>query len=549
MDNIQIRQGMPGYIWENQKSCLWKNLTDHTPFLRSAAAKSANLKSAIGIPIIYNEEFLGCIICLSTYKYNDITDHFKLLNEVGSQIGPVIKQKITEEAYQNFFDTSPNPNCIVGFDGYLKKVNQAFTNLLGFSKTELLSRPMLNLIYKEDRSLFKKNFGTQLQSINSYTTRLLTKNGKIKWLHWSGVFQMEAKVIVVVAKDITEQKIAEQGLKKAYLRLKTAQKIAKLGYWSRKLDSDISHWSEETYLIYGYTPSNFIPSIENITNTFHPADRHLMDSNPGIGLETDKIHSYEHRILTGSKEIKWINQEIRLLTDKAGKPFRIEGTVQDITERKEQQQQLAYSNERFRLAMEASNEIIWDIDHRTKTITRAKGNEKTNNYAGSEPFSKVSSWFLKIHPEDIRDVWDSLQKALLDKDTKSWIKEYRLYSHEGNIAYFVDRCHILRDEEGQPVRTIGSALDVTTSRQQLERIKTQNKNLREIAWLQSHVTRAPLARIMSLISLTELNGSPESKDEIFNLISESAKELDEVIHEVTHKINAYEDEDSGNPIN
>src|SRR5690606_3332157 len=117
MDNIQIRQGMPGYIWENQKSCLWKNLTDHTPFLRSAAAKLANLKSAIGIPIIYNEEFLGCIICLSTYKYNDITDHFKLLNEVGSQIGPVIKQKITEEAYQNFFDTSPNPNCIVGFDG------------------------------------------------------------------------------------------------------------------------------------------------------------------------------------------------------------------------------------------------------------------------------------------------------------------------------------------------------------------------------------------------------------------------------------------------
>lgn len=104
--------------------------------------------------------------------------------------------------------------------------------------------------------------------------------------------------------------------------------------------------------------------------------------------------------------------------------------------------------------------------------------------------------------------------------------------------YFIDRCYIQRDEAGNPIRSIGSALDVTSSREQLDKIKTQNEKLKEIAWLQSHVIRAPLARILGLINLFEViddNDEEMTKDQIIEMISTSAHELDEVIKDITKK--------------
>ncbi|WP_157638172.1 PAS domain-containing protein [Flexithrix dorotheae] len=177
-------------------------------------------------------------------------------------------------------------------------------------------------------------------------------------------------------------------------------------------------------------------------------------------------------------------------------------------------------------------------------MIRGKGYGHGFTYGTGEDFSIDNSLFLKIHPEDRDEVWNSLNKAHQDKQTNSWEAEYRLLLSDGSIAYFIDRCQILRDEKGEPLRTVGSALDVTTSRQQLERIKEQNKILREIGWLQSHVIRAPLSRIMSLIFLANnLGGGGKSKDEIMQLITESANELDEVIRQITDKTNLIKDED------
>ena len=118
---------------------------------------------------------------------------------------------------------------------------------------------------------------------------------------------------------------------------------------------------------------------------------------------------------------------------------------------------------------------------------------------------------------------------------------------DGSIAYMVDRCFILRDNMGTPVRSVGSVMDITTSRQHLEKIKEHNKNLREIAWLQSHVVRAPLARIMGLIHLfKEYDGGDLSVEELFDLISTSAHELDEVIHEISDKTNKIKDKEALN---
>jgi PAS domain S-box-containing protein len=531
-------KGLAGAIWNVRKTYCWDNLLEDKEFLHSSGVELLNLNTALGIPIIYNKEFLGCLICFSQLKKNQLSDQIKLLSEIGLQMGPVIKQKIIEEQYRNFFNISPYPQCILGFDGYLKKFNNAFNKILGYERTELINKPFFHFLHQDDKAKYKKRFKASIQGANSksFEARFLTKTGEVKWLIWNGTVIPEGKIIIAAAKDITEQKIAEKQLITAYERLRTAQKIAKLGYWRRNLDSDLSEWSEETYSIYGYTPANFVPTLENVTQTFHPDDRYLIEDAARDKLEPGKVKSFENRIITSSNEVKWVRQEIRLLANDKNIPYRIEGTIQDITVKKEYELQLTMSNERFKMAMQASNEMIWEIDHENKIIIRSKGYDKTIHYDTSEPFKKDNSWFKKVYPDDLEDVWKSLQNALQNKKETYWSKEYRMLNEDGSTAYFIDRCFIVRDEKGFPLRSVGCALDVTASKRHLERIKLQNKNLREIAWLQSHVIRAPLTRIMGLIYLVkEHNSGDKSIEEIFDMISDSADELDNVIHKIIYK--------------
>jgi len=552
VDNFEKGKGFPGYIWQMQGTCVWENLKENTYFLRSNLVALADINTAIGIPFRYNEEFLGCLICFSSSKKNELSEQLKLLSEIGLQMGAVLKQKMTEEQHQNFFNISPDPHCLLGFDGYLKKINVALENLLGYDRDELMNRHLFHFIHKDDEPEAQERFNNVVKGKPSisFEARLLTKSGQVKWLVWRGAAIPESKIIIAAAKDITEQKVAELELSYVNERLKTAQKIAKLGYWVREFDKDVTEWSEEAYAIHGYTPENFTPTMENVINTFHIDDKNLIESDPLESLEPGKVQSFEHRILTATNEVKWVRQEIRLVTDDEHKPIRLEGTIQDITERKEYELQLAISNERFQLAIKASNEMIWEVDHQTQEINRSKGYDKSINYQTSESFSKESSWFRKMHPKDLEKVWPSIQNALQNKEETFWSMEYKMIKEDGSEAYFVDRCFILRDKKGRPMRSVGSVLDVTASRQQLERIKQQNKHLKEIAWIQSHVIRAPLSRIMSLIYLVkEHDGGGKTLEEIFDMISVSAEELDKVIFEIIHKTEAVKGDDPTNLIN
>lgn len=543
-NSFTLGSGLPGYIWKENSPLMWKDLPDKKEFVHH----SGNFNTAMGFPISYNNEFIGCILCFSTNQGDAIVEEYNLLKEVTQLLGPVVKQKITELEYRNFFNISPDPHCIIGFDGYIKKYNKAFQNLLGYKEEKLLSTPIYHFIHKDDKQESQAMLQSSITPASSlshasypkYEARFVTSDGSIKWLVWNGTVIQESKIIVAVAKDITEERLAQDKLEEAYKQLKTAQKIAKLGYWFRDLDSELSVWSEETYRIYGYSPHDFIPTQNNIIQTFHPEDRHLMDNDTIGSLENDIVQSFEHRILTKGGEVKWVHQEIRLLTDKQGQPFRIEGTIQDITERKLYEKELALSNERFRLAVKASNEIIWELDHQNGIITRGNGGKSMFEFRSNEAYNKNNSWFSKIITEERDNIWDTFQETLADINKSYWNSEYKVKSEKGGIIYLIDRCYILRDEAGKPMRSIGSTLDVTSSREQLNKIKNQNEKLKEIAWLQSHVIRAPLARIMGLINLFEVIDDDEeiTKNQIIEMITTSAHELDEVIKDITRKINA-----------
>jgi chemotaxis family two-component system sensor kinase Cph1 len=124
----------------------------------------------------------------------------------------------------------------------------------------------------------------------------------------------------------------------------------------------------------------------------------------------------------------------------------------------ENDRQLAKSEERFRMAIEAANEAIWEWNLETHTTVWSETYAK--NYGRPVGVSGMEWWKSHIHPEERESVVASLQ-AVIDGSGNSWASEYRFRRADGKWAYLHDRACIARNVDGKAWRAIGAMLDVT----------------------------------------------------------------------------------------
>ncbi len=107
-----------------------------------------------------------------------------------------------------FFDISPSMLCLAGFDGYFKRINPAFKEILGFTQSELCAEPFLNFVHPEDRAATI----AEMESLRagkttiSFENRYRTQEGSYRWLLWTAKPYFEQQIIYAAARDITEQK-------------------------------------------------------------------------------------------------------------------------------------------------------------------------------------------------------------------------------------------------------------------------------------------------------------------------------------------------------
>ncbi|MGE0931908.1 PAS domain-containing protein [Peijinzhouia sedimentorum] len=533
--------GLIGKCWTSGKIEKWSTNQPNPNFSREKAALVAELSNSYAVPIKYHNDVIAVFNFISDFKEVNLAYFEQILLGISEQIGIEVLRKMREEELHNFFELSSDILIISDFEGYFKKVNPALSKLMGYNEKELFSKPFINFIHPEDTQYISTLLysASQGEKIDSFEIRAIRKDNSIIWLTFTATPMIESGLLYAVGKDITERKSFELEIIKANEQLKTAQDIAVIGYWSREINSDISHWSSKVYEIYEQDPETFVPTNENLKELFHPEDRLYLEEDLTNHFSTDGYHDFEHRILIDGKKEKWVFQRIKLKRDSKGNPILIDGVIQDITLPKTREIQLKISNERFEMAMKATNEMIWDWDIKNDYVTRSQGYESIFGFKFDDISSVQSFWLQNIYKDDSRAVAISLNEALDNPETKQWHKEYRFVKANGDIAFIADRGHIIRNEKGQAIRMIGAVLDVTESRKLLKEITIQNHALKEIAWTQSHVVRAPLSRLLGFISLIELNLF-DNEDEYFTImngIKTSAEELDEIVKNIVAKTN------------
>lgn len=137
---------------------------------------------------------------------------------------------------EDFFGMSLDNLCVVGFDGYFKRLNPSWTRTLGWSVEELMSKPSIEFVHPDDRELTLAGRRRLHQGgpLGPLVNRYLCKDGGTRWLEWSSVGHGERGLVYAAARDVTEQKRAQEQLHQAR---KTEQKLQRQLIFSDRMAS------------------------------------------------------------------------------------------------------------------------------------------------------------------------------------------------------------------------------------------------------------------------------------------------------------------------
>ncbi len=280
---------------------------------------------------------------------------------------------------------------------------------------ELRGSDSFKEIHPEDResiqTLFQETVRTGVGREASY--RLVTPDGNIHYMESRGsVIADQAGQplrVVVVSRDVTERRLAERALLDSEIQLKQAQRLAEIGNWTLDLPNGPLRWSDEIFRIFEIDQARFAASYDAFLACIHPDDRDQVDRAYRQSLETREPYSIVHRLLFPDGRVKHVHERCETDYGADGQPLQSRGTVQDITERVQAEQ------ERQRLAsiLEATSDIVSMADPQGNLIYL---NGPGRALMGIAPDGALPEVIPKVHPRWAADL-------ILDQGVPAAIRE------------------------------------------------------------------------------------------------------------------------------
>jgi PAS domain S-box-containing protein len=172
---------------------------------------------------------------------------------------------------------------------------------------------------------------------------------------------------------------------------------------------------------------------------------------------------------------RWIRSRAFILRDATGRIYRKAGSHEDITERRNAEEELRKSRERFELAVLASQDGMSDWDIQANTVWYSPQWKKMLGYEDHEIPNRPGEWRNLLHPDDYDRAVASLY-GRIDGPDSHWVSEERLRHKDGSYRWV--RAHVvaLRDANGRAYRAVGSHEDIT-ERKQAEEALAQERYL------------------------------------------------------------------------
>lgn len=411
-------------------------------------------------------------------------------------------QKALQESERNYREIfhSTNDAFIIHdlASGAILDVNKAMCEMYGYSREEALHLFLEELSADELPDMGKESSHwiakTMAEGPQNFEWRAKRKNGGLFWVE---VTLKTANIggqdrLLAVVHDIEARKKAEDELQQYSLHLEQfveertaelsksesslaeAQRIAHLGNWEWLIPENQVWWSAETYRIYGLEPGKSSPTYESFLAAVHPADRELVNRTVGEALERQRPYSVEYRLLLANGSERQVHAEGEIFWDEDGKPVRMVGIVQDITER------MLLEQERTRLvkAVEYAAESIIVTDQNGTILYVNPAFTKITGYGREEVIGKNPRILQSGQHEQsfYKEMWETISRG------ESWSGHFINRRKDGTLFEEDVAVSPILDNAGNIINYVAVKHDIS-ERVALEKQLLQAQKLESIGTL------------------------------------------------------------------
>jgi PAS domain S-box-containing protein len=340
-------------------------------------------------------------------------------------------------------------------DGICLDANETLATRFGKTPSEIIGKPIWDLFPTEVAERRKARFIEVLQSkrMDRFEDE---RDGLWNEIVLSPILDERGEVlkVAVLGLDVTERKQVERALLRSEERLKLALTASRMGVWEWDIRTNDVFWSPECFEVLGEI--HFTGTLESFTNILHPEDAGRVMGATYQALAQRTPFSAEFRIVRPDARILWLSNLGQPTYDEAGNPLRLTGTVQDITERKETQDALRDSEERFRKIFEEGPLGMAIVDSNCRFIRTNPAFCRMLGYAEAELSSLAISEI--VHPEsEGKDLAEKVVRgeAPLFKGEMRFIRK----DAEAIWAYLV--ASPITNEHGAPAYTLAMVEDIS----------------------------------------------------------------------------------------
>src|SRR5580704_4025956 len=345
--------------------------------------------------------------------------------------------------------------------------------------------------------IFAKRFGVQSQICiavhpkigKPYTFGLDQCAGPRTWTRQEEeLFEAAATRLATLLTNL----LLSRDLQENKARLEEAQRVAHVGHWDWNLETGEVIWSDETYRIFGFKPQERPMDIATVSGLVHPDDREALYREVDVEVAAGVHPVHEHRIVRPSGEVRtvhsitsklWSAMPGDLENGSSGKPHRLFGTVQDITELKhseEARHSLSKDLQESRSWLEEAQRVahlgywVWDLE-----TNRVIWSEESYRIFGLTP--QVGSMDIAIvgemfHPDDREVVFRTAEEAIRSGTRADC--EHRLIRPDGEVRIVHSLGDLKKTSDGR-TQMFGTTQDITDRKRADEERQTLSSALQQ----------------------------------------------------------------------
>ncbi len=379
-----------------------------------------------------------------------------------------------EERFHAIFENAPFGMCVTGLDGRFIQVNAALCRLLEYSEEELLATTWKDLIHPEDldaaladKEQLKREPGKTLESERRY----LQRGGKVVLGRQKSFLVRDDDgnplYFVVHAEDITERKQTEEALRESEARFRVMADGCPTPIWTTNAEGGIQFTNRVFRQFCGVAHEDVDGRKWELL--IHPDDMAAFLGETERALRTRTTFKVEARIRRADGQWRWLMAHTEPRFSPNGEFLGHAGLSVDITERKQAEQALQSSEEKFRQLAENVREVFWMMNAAGNEILYISPvYEQIWGRSCESLYQNPMDWMEAIHSDDRPRAQEIFEQQLQGHDI---VSDYRINTPAGQQRWIRDRAFPVRDQKGHLIRVVGIAEDFTDQKQADIRLK------------------------------------------------------------------------------